>query len=283
MESFLEYWSNVKPDYRFLKELLQTIPKVEVNNMVNKVIRREEIDPLMINESSEFLRLSIVNMMCYKHLVCGNYLAWGRVTLYYSRFYVVNCLLRLKGFALAHLDFLDNGQLALRIDRTRDNRGYRMQVCNAKGHSTISKRFAELYPDLSCNDIEKFLIKERSDWNYDPFFASQTTSRYALKEAEKRCKHNFLDPNYGACSSPDAGQYYQELMADIGYEERGTGDYQKYAIDCFLSIGKGSKHKKWYSAFFESMLQDLRVLSSPNESKQEVATWINEAISQLEQ
>lgn len=292
MVSFSKYWSNVEPHYRYLKEILQTMPRTDVEIMINHIVAREELDPFMIKESTEFLRLSIINLLGYKHLVCGKYLAWGRVTIYYSQFYIVNCLLRLKGFALVHLDFLDDNALTLRIDRTKGNRSYGVQRCGASGHATVWKRFSELYPDLMGSSKElkkliknywKFSMEERADWNYDLKYASQTTSKYALEEAEDRCKYNFLDPNYGVSSTAEEGNHYENLMASFGYEEAGTGDYQKYAIDCFAEIGKASKYREWYYSFLESILQDIDVLSSSKETKEEIAKWLNNATSQLKQ
>lgn len=220
IEAFRKYWSIVKPHWRFLKETLQMGSRIDAEKMINQKLSREEIDPFMIKESTEFLRLSIVNLLCYKYLVCGKYLAWGKEAIYYSRFYILNCLLRLRGFALVHLDFLDDNPLILSIDRTRDNRNYGVQKCGEKGHEKVWKRFSELYPDLmgsskksGIKDYEKFEIKERIDWTYDLKYASQTTGKFALEQVDARCRHNFLDPNYGFSCTPDEGRYYQELMA----------------------------------------------------------------------
>ena len=290
MDLLTKYWSDVKPHFRFLKEVLQTMPRTSVEKMVNHSIAREDLDPLILHESVEFLRLSIINLLGYKHVVCGKYLAWGRVTLYYSEFYIINCLLRLKGFALVHLNFLDDDPMVIRIDRTKDNLGYGMQKCGASGHSTAWKRFSELYPDLfgSSKELKKliknyweFSMDERADWCYDLKYASQTTSKYALIEAEDRCKHNFLDPEFGVSFTAEEGEYYENLMSSFGYEEAGTGDYQKYAINYIADIGKASKFRKWYLSFFESILKDIEVLSSPQGTKEEIAKRIKRAISQL--
>jgi len=283
MKSLKTYWSNVRPSYRFLKEELQAISRNAIESLIDTKIARENLDSLMLKDSSEFLRLSIINLLGYKHLVCGKYLAWGRVTIYYSQFYIVNCLLRLKGFALVHLDFLDENPLTLRIDRVRDNRSYRMHKCSASGHQIVWKRFSELYPNLSNEDMGKFSVKERVDWNYDLRYASQTTSKFALEEAEDRCRYNFLDPNYGISSTAEEGEYYENLMASFGYEEGGTGDYQKYAIDCLVNVGTGSKYRNWYCSLFESMLQDIASVGSPNEMKNEIIGWLKNALFQLKQ
>jgi len=281
MKWLTNYWAKIRPSYTFLKETLQAMPREEIEKLINQKVSRDLFDPLMLRDSSEFLRLSVINLLGYKYLVCGNYLAWGRVTIYYSQFYVVNCLLRLKGFALAHLNFFDGKPLTIRIDRVRGEPKYRVQKCSSGAHQIIWKRFSELYPDLSSEEIGRFSIIKRIDWNYDLFYASQTTGGYALEEAKDRCQHNFLNPKYGLSSSAEQAEYYENLMANFGYEEAGTGDYIKYAIKCFSEIGKVSKYKDWYTSFFGSILHDIDVLKSKEETKDECEKWVNNALSRL--
>lgn len=209
-----------------------------------------------------------------------------RVTVYYSYFYIANCLLRLKGVALVHLDYPDEKPLTIRILRPRNSRNYRFQECGgASGHRIVGEEFARLYPRLGNKTISMYTIKERMDWNYDLYYASQATDKYALGEAEDRCKNDFLDPNYGknASSEDEAAEYYDELMASFGYEEGGTGQYQEYAINQFADIGKNSKYGSSYCVFFESMLQDLGLLGSPDFTKREIANWLRNAISKIKQ
>lgn len=162
MQSFKNYWSNVKPSNRFLKETLQKEPRAKIERLINQKLARDILDPFMLKDSSEFLRLSIVNLLGYKFLACGNYLAWGRVTTYYSQFYIANCLLRLKGFALVHLNFLDEKPLTVRIDKVKNEPRYRIQKCSSKPHQIIWKRFSELYPDISSVFLLKKLENSRS-------------------------------------------------------------------------------------------------------------------------
>ena len=105
-----------------------------------------------------------------EHLVCGNYLAWGRVTIYYSQFYLVSCLLRLRGFALTHLDFVDDGSsLVISFEKLRDKPHYFINTCKSSGHEMVWTNFAKFYPELGHEDLGKYFIKERNDWNYDLF------------------------------------------------------------------------------------------------------------------
>lgn len=145
-----KYWSDVKPQWMFLKEFLQRLSGLDIKALCNKEIDRKLFDPFMIKESAEFLRLSIINLLAYKHLVCGGYLAWGRVTNYYSQFYVVNCLLRLKKFALVHLNSIDGDcPLVIRIEESSNKPNYKIQKCNRSGHQIVWDTFARLYPKLS--------------------------------------------------------------------------------------------------------------------------------------
>lgn len=276
------YWSGVRPDWMFLKEFLERRSELDVTKLFNKEIDRQVFDPFMIQESAEFLRLSAINLLAYKKLVCGNYLAWGRVTIYYSQFYVVNCLLRLKKFALVHLNPINRGkQLTIRIEESSNKPNYKIQKCNTSGHQIIWKTFARFYPELSSEDMGKFSIRERIDWNYDLFYASQSTDKYSLKQVQDRCNNNFLDPNYGTSSTAEEGEYYGDMMANFGYEEAGTGYYQKYAIDCLSEIGKLSKYNEWYTSRFIDILKDLKVLRSPEEMKKEIAKWFTETVEKI--
>jgi hypothetical protein len=77
-------WSEIKPHYRFFKEVLQQREKAEIEVMYGAEIPLARFDPFMINEAVEYLNLSMTNLLAYKRLVCDKYLAWGKVTLYYS-------------------------------------------------------------------------------------------------------------------------------------------------------------------------------------------------------
>lgn len=102
-----------------------------------------------------------------------------------------------------------------------------------------------------------------------------------MREAEDRCRYNFLDPNYGFSYTAEQAEHYQELMANFGYEEAGTGDYIKYAIECFSKIGRESNYRDGYISFLEGILHDVDVLKSKEETKGECRKWISDALSQL--
>lgn len=64
MESLKHYWLNVKPSHRFLKETLQTEPRDKIEKLINQDLARDTLDQYMLKDSSEFLRLSIINLCC---------------------------------------------------------------------------------------------------------------------------------------------------------------------------------------------------------------------------
>jgi len=283
-------WSDVRPDYRFLKEILQQRKKAEIEAMYGKEALLSVFDPFMINEAVEYLNLSMINLLAYKRLVCGKYLAWGKVTLYYSQFYVLNCLLRLRRYALVHLDFInENSSLMIKIIKPRNSPNYRIEKCITGGHENTWDMFAQKYPEFASKDKEmakslgRFSISERENWNYDLFYASQNTDKFPLIEAEKRCENNFLDPDYDKKHSGSEGeaQYFGDLMADIGWEEAGTGQYQQFAINSLEEIGKNSKYRDWYSEHLTQVLKSVKLVESSEEMKKEMAEWLTNARSQI--
>lgn len=259
-----DYWRGVEPSYRFLKEFFRGQDRVEVNEGAHagKTIAREVLDDLFLNEAIHFLRLSIINLLSYKYLVKGNYLAWSKVTLYYSYFYVINCLLRLQKFAIVHINYINDSPLTIIIDRSRDNRYYTMKNIRRPQHDLIWKTFEQYYPALMSKGIGKFFREDRIQWNYDLFYASKTLEVYALEEARDR-ETNFLDPNYGVHADPDAAEYYHDLMAGIGYEEVGVGELIKHAIEKFSNIGFKNIFSK----------ENMDKIKSSEDTKKVILTW----------
>jgi hypothetical protein len=295
-------WAEVEPvKYKFIKKSLNHNSKEKIEGILKKPVKvkLDVFDPLMINEAVEFLRLSIINLLAYKTLVCGNYLAWGKVTVYYSNFYAMNSLLRLKRFTLVHLEYPDFSEekktvktFGARIYKPKNNRYYLMEVTDRvsrSGHKEIAHKFAELYPELFNSrtqlgkEIGDISIKERTDWNYDLFYASQSTDKFVLQEAADRCRYNFLDPEFGAsASSEDEAQQYFDLQTSIGIDEAGTGQYQQCAIYCLKEIAKVSKFKKWYLDEFNDLLRTLSIFQSSEPMKREIAKWLESAIRTIE-
>jgi len=285
-------WSDIEPQLGFLKRVLQRKGRSYIESMFGKKIPLKIFDPFMINEAVEYLNVSIVNLLAYKRLMCGNYFAWGKVTIYYSQFYAINSLLRLRRYALVHLKFYGEKEpLIIKIQKPREGMYYLVGKCGARGHDNAWGMFAQKYPEFAPKNRElaeslgRYSINEREDWNYDLFYASQNNGKYILREAKERCENNFLDPDYDAkhSGSEDEAEYYGELMAQTGFEEAGTGQYQKLAIDTIVSIAKTSKYWNWYVAHLADVLESVNKLDSAEEMKREMTKWLSEGIEQIKQ
>ena len=264
-----EYWKGVRSSHEFLKEYFRRVDREKVKESIGKRIPRDTFDSLFLNEVIQFLRLAIINLLSYKYLAKGHYLAWAEVTLYYSYFYVINCLLRLQKYAIVHINYIDDDHLIIVIDRCKDNRYYNIRNCRGNQHDLIWKTFERYYPDLISEGIGKLFREDRTKWNYDLFYASQTTTEHALREARIRWETNFLDPNYGMYEDPDAVAYYSDLMADTGYEEAGVGELIKHAIEKFSKIG--------LKGVFNQIQEDLDKIESSEETKRVILTWMENA------
>ena len=211
------YYTDVKPSFRLMKETLRQASRERIIEFIEQKTIVPGLDCFFLKDATEFLRLSILNLLAYKFLMSGNFLAWGEVTLYYSNFYSINCLLRLKGFAVVHIDFIDEKFLRVRVIRRDGEHSYKFLRCNRGNvHQYLWNKFSELYPELCTPGLGELMIKDRVAWNYDLHFPSQSMTDYAKEEARKRWENNFLNANFGKYSYPDAEEYYAALMADIG-------------------------------------------------------------------
>jgi hypothetical protein len=186
------YWKGISPDYRFLKEFLREMKRERVKEMVDKIVERRYFDKFFLNEIHHFLRLSIINLLSYKYLMCGNYYAWGNVSLYYGYFYIINCLLRMQKFAIVHINFFQDTLLIIIIDRYSNPNYYIVKNCRGREHQILWNTFEQYYRNLSSDDIGEFFRVHRNEWNYDPFYASQTTNRFSLYHAKKSAKIIFM-------------------------------------------------------------------------------------------
>jgi len=264
-----DYWRGVIPSYRFLKEFFRGHDRDEVKEgaRVGKVIARDILDGFFINEAINFLRLSIINLLSYKYVIKGNYYAWAKVTLYYSYFYVINCLLRLQKYAIIHINYFNDIPLIITIDRSKDYKFYTMKNCRGNQHDLIWKTFERYYPDLISEGIGNFFRDERTRWNYDLFYASQSLDEYSLDQAKIRWRTNFIDPNYyQSRGDPNADEYYFELMADTGFEEAGAWDLIQHALGKFSNSG--------FKDVLNGILEDILKIESSEDTKEVITAWI---------
>lgn len=277
------YYANEKPSYRLLKEGLGQFSRERLVQIAEQKIIVRSLDPLFLKDSTEFLRLSILNLLAYKFLMSGKYLAWGKVTLYNGNFFSINCLLRLKGFALVHLDYLDEKPLIVRVVRSNKQNGH--NVLKWKGgntHQYLWNKFSEFYPKLFSPLLGRIMRKNRERWNYDLSYPSQSMTDYAKKDAKIRWENNFLDPNYGNYADPGAAEYYHDLMADTGYEEAGSGDLIEICISHLTDIARNSKYKAWYISFFAELTHGIEDFGSHSDTKEEVQRWLTTSAVDLE-
>jgi hypothetical protein len=187
------YYEKEEPSPFLLKEALKRKAREELLKVINRKVVVTGLDQFFLKDAMEFLRLAILNLLSYKFLMSGSYLAWGKVTLYYSNFYSINCLLRLKGFALVHLSYpnenpselFEENHLNVRVERLGDQHDY--SILEFKGgntHSYLWNRFDRMYPKISRPWLGKLMMKERVEWNYDLDFPSQSMADYAIEDAE---------------------------------------------------------------------------------------------------
>lgn len=283
MEDLASYYRNVEPPYCLLKEVLRQKPRKDFLQIIKQKGSVTDLDSFFLKDATEFLRLSILNLLAYKFLMSGNFLAWGEVTNYYGAFYSINCLLRLKGFALAHIDYVDEGVLRVQIERIKDKHEYKLlRWKRGNPHQFLWRKFSEFYPELCTPGLGEILIEERIRWNYDLHFPSQSMSEYAKKEAKTRWENNFLDPNFGNYADPDAAEQYADLMAQIGYREAGLGDYIQQCMKYLNEIAKKSKFKTWYISYYEGLAQGIEDFGSHPATIKEVQNWLRSSIADLQ-
>jgi hypothetical protein len=276
------YYANIEPSWQLLKERLQQIDRAKLVQIVDEKTAVKGIDSHFMKDATEFLRLSTLNLMAYKFMMSGLFLAWGKVTLYYSNFYAINCLLRLKGFALVHIDYLEEKPLAVKVERQKDKNEYILSHWKGGNtHQYLWNKFCEYYPGLFTQELARFTIDERERWNYDLSFPSQSMDTYALKDAKTRWENNFIDPDYGKCSTEEAAEYYHDLMADTGYEEAGSWDLIRECVQNLKQIALSSKYKKWYVAFLDEVRSGIMHFGSHPDMKKEIQNYLTKTIKDM--
>jgi len=283
MEDIASYYTNVEPSIYLLKETLRQKPRKDFLEIIRQKRNITDLDSFFLKDAVEFLRLSILNLLSYKFLMSGNFLAWGEVTNYYGAFYAINCLLRLKGFALVHIDYVEERVLRIKIERVQGTCEYKIsQWKKGNPHQFLWGKFSEFYPELCTLDLGEIFIKERIRWNYDLYLPSQSMSHYAKKQARIRWENNFLDPNFGVFADPDAAIYYADLMADTGYHEAGLGDFIQQCIEHLNKIAERSNYKAYYVSFYEEIASGIEDFGSHPDTIREVQSWLRSSIANLE-
>jgi len=288
IEDFPKYYVGVCPHYMFLKEYFQSIDVTELQNHLNKGNEIKlpkdiaNLDGIFLNEAMTFLRMSVINLLGYKFLMSGSYLAWGYVTLYYSMFYAVNCLLRLAGFAIVHIEDLQSDKIIrFLIRRSSDGKVYHMGGVKKSEHKVIWNNFASIYKWID-SDTCREIIWERITWNYDLLFPSQSQEKHAKKEARIMAEYNFLDPNFSNFPDPNVAESLSDLQMNYGNVEISAGELIKQCIKLITEIGLKSHYREKYLIFFRGLLDHVDDFQTKIEFRDIVKNWIKEAIDKLE-
>lgn len=274
------YYADVKPSYLLLKQHVNQISEKSIHKMIKEKVVVSNLNSHFLKDAMEFLRLSILNLMAYKFLMCGNYLAWGKVTLHFCYFYSINASLRLSGFALVHLPFTDKKYFRLCIERVGKDK-YRFSKLRTRPHWALWDKFYEYNRDKLLFPIRNAMLSERYTWNYDLLFPSQSMTKYAKADAKLYCDHNFLDPNFGVYDEPEASEYYWNLMVSIGYEERIAGDLIQDCIKLLRKIAQKSKYKANYIEYFREIAESIEDFKSHPDTKKEIQKWIKETLAEI--
>lgn len=249
------------------------------------------LDPVFLFEAKTFFRLSIFNLLAYKHLVCGNYVPASQVILYYSYFYSISCLLRLAGKAAIHSKeipksvFESNPKLQsvkFQLTRKKDSHDYVMSGLKKNEHTFVWDVFSEYFPNMLDKEIGRMFIEDRYRWNYDLFYPSHSTEDFVLREAKDRCNYNFIDPELGKDFDDGAAEDLQDKIGQFGYEEGYAGQLIMKCVNVFKEIGKNSKYRNDYVGFFNTVCNEMELFTSKTITKEEVKKWINKAIEELD-
>ena len=285
MNRVANYFKDIEPSkHRLLKDVLRRITDDDYDDIFSKKLLVPNLDSFIIKDAFEYFRLAIINLMSYKHLIYGNYLAWANVTSYYSLFYSMNFFLRMHGFAVVNVErFSGNNMttLTFKIEREWNQHAYRFERYGAK-HQIMWKRFHELCPNLCSKGLGSAVTSERAAWNYDLHYPSQARDDHAKQDIEYRRDYNFLDKSFvSQYQNPKAQEYWHEFFISHGIEEAGPGDYIDRSLEYTVAIAQKSQFSSWYESFLHTLVNDIRFFRASADLKRELLSRVNDAISQL--
>lgn len=245
-------------------------------------------DSIFLFEAIAFLRFSMFSLLSYKHLICGKHLPMAKVALYYSCFYAINCLLRLRGKAVIHVQsipesiFDDESPKNLVFQLIQhENHTFSLDGVSSNEHESIWNDFHSLFSELLSPDIGRLLRQDRYDWNYGLLYPSHATDESAQREMDERCNNNFLDPQFENANTSEESEHKYDLIADYGHEEIGAGGLIKECVKLLVLIGKESNHKSEYVESLTKIKNDMDVLESSESTKDEIKKWLDDTIEKL--
>jgi len=289
-ELLSSYYKKTKPFYhRFFKEIFgQGKSFDEISSLVTKksIFKDFELDSVSLYESVVFLKRSIYNLLGYKYLVCGNHLPMSKVSLYYSYFDSINCLLRIRCFAIVHFSevpetFEQNPRKLIFTIIQHQDHSYSLDNSRRNEHQLVWTVFHDYFPMLSSNYDGRWFTQDRYEWNYGLLYLSQATDTFAEREIQERCNHNFLNPNFLASSSEDESQYKHDLLGNHGFEEIHAGDLIKECIRLLVLIADKSEYRDDYVKMFSDMKDGVNFFESKEDTKSEILKWIDNAMDEL--
>lgn len=294
LSNIANYYRNTSPqNQEFFKEVFMKIIKFED---IGKAVKQNAklnsdykfLDSIFLFEAITFLRLSMFSLLSYRHLISGKHLPMSKVALYYSYFYAINCLLRLNGKAVIHIQSMPKKIFSEEQPKKEifqliqhDDHTFSLGRTSGREHEFVWNEFYSSFPKLSSKDTGRLFRQDRYDWNYGLLYPSQATDEFALQEIEKRNSNNFLDPQFLNARSEGEAEYKQSLIQDYGHEEMYAGDIIKEGLKLLVLIGKESNHKSKYVESLTKIRNDLDKVESRNGTRNEIKKWINESILEI--
>lgn len=296
LSNIANYYKNTSlQNHEFFKDVFMRIIKFE--NIAEAVRRKEKLDSdwkfldsVFLFEAITFLRLSMFSLLSYRHLICGKHLPMSKVALYYSYFYAINCLLRLGGNVVIHIQSIPKKIFSEEQPKTvifqliqHEDHTFSLDGFDGREHEFVWNEFHSSFPKLSSKDSGRLFRQDRYDWNYGLLYPSQATEEFALQEIEKRSNNNFLDPQFLNAYSEGESEYKYNLIADYGHEEMYAGDLIKEGLKLLVLIGKESNYKSEYVESLTKIKNDLDKVESNNQTRDEIKKWIDESNSEINQ
>ena len=296
LSNIANYYKNTSPQHcEFFKEIFERTRKIEdlrkaVGQNAKLDSKWKHFDSVFLFEAITFLRLSMFSLLSYKHLICGKHLPMSKVALYYSYFYSINCLLRLRGKALIHVQSIPKNilrddlpeQVTFQLIQHEDHT-FHLEAFRKNEHQFIWNDFRCLFPKLSSKNTSRIFRQDRYDWNYGLLYPSQATEEFAQHESDTRCNENFLDPQFENVEDEGLAEHRQDLIANYGYEEAYAGDLIKEGLKIFVIIGKESNHKSKYLESLTKIRNDLDKVKSSENTKNEIKRWLDDSMMEINQ
>lgn len=246
------------------------------------------MDSSFLFESQRFLKLGLVNFVCFKFLLGGGYGSWAGVTRYFSAFYAANSLLRLAGKAIVNMDWpmarlLGNKEILLfQLERTTAFHDYGLKNFRGNQHKFTFDELAKAFPDVMAPEHGALLRDSRVDDNYDLLVPAQTGDPLSIKMAEDAYTHDFADQHYGEGWNLDAVEYLANEYISYGYEEDAAAEWLKSCLSALTEVGRMSVARYQFVAYFKELDASLSRLSTKDTLSRLVTSWVDDSLGRLD-